>query len=154
MGRVDSSSGPEMKNAPFGLVTGASGTLAHAHFPSTSELQPAGDQPKSARLERIWNLANSTGRLARFVVFGSFVTDAPDPRDVDVILLMDDTFDSTTATGETAILFDHAAADAHFGASIFWMRRLSTFGSEDAMIGQWQIKRDGGLRGIVEITGA
>jgi response regulator of citrate/malate metabolism len=35
------------------------------------------------RLERIYNLARSTGRLARFVVFGSFVTAKPDPNDVE-----------------------------------------------------------------------
>lgn len=35
------------------------------------------------RLERIYKLAFSTGRVARFVVFGSFVTAKPNPGDVD-----------------------------------------------------------------------
>lgn len=107
----------------------------------------------AARLERIWALAKATGHLARFVVFGSFVTETPHPRDVDLVLVMDDAFDVSALTGDMRIVFDHSAADAYFGASIFWMRRLSTFGGEDAMIGQWQLKRDGGMRGIVEITG-
>jgi hypothetical protein len=45
------------------------------------------------RLERVYRLALDTGHLARFVVFGSFVTDKPEPNDVDVFLVMEDTFD-------------------------------------------------------------
>lgn len=45
------------------------------------------------RLERTYQVAAATGRLARFVVFGSFVTAKPEPNDVDVFLLMADTFD-------------------------------------------------------------
>jgi len=62
------------------------------------------------RLERIYDMARSTGRVARFVVFGSFVTDKPEPNDVDVFLLMDDAFDASELTGETRLLFDHSAA--------------------------------------------
>ena len=72
------------------------------------------------RLERIYRLAFATGQLSRFVVFGSFVTDKPEPNDVDVFIVVQDTFDAGELRGETALLFDHAAADAHFGASVFW----------------------------------
>lgn len=51
---------------------------------------------------------------------------------------------------EVALLLDHAAADAHFGASVFWLRRPAAFGGEQATIKSWQTKRDGGQRGIVE----
>jgi hypothetical protein len=85
------------------------------------------------------------------VVFGSFVTAKPEPNDVDVFLLMADTFDADTLTGEARLLFDHASAQAHFGASVFWLRRLAALGGEEVAMGHWQIKRDGSLRGIVEI---
>ena len=49
------------------------------------------------RLERILRLASTTGHVARFVVFGSFVTDKPEPNDVDVFLIMDDGFNSSAA---------------------------------------------------------
>ena len=52
---------------------------------------------------------------------------------------------------EARLLFDHAAAQAHFGASVFWLRRLAALGGEDAAIDGWQTKRDGTRRGIVEI---
>jgi hypothetical protein len=103
------------------------------------------------RLERIYRVAIGTGQLSRFVVFGSFVTAKREPADVDVFLLMEDAFDLGQQTGETRILFDHAAAQAHFGASVFWLRRLAALGSEEQAIADWQIKRDGTLRGIVEI---
>ena len=103
------------------------------------------------RLERVYRLARETGHLARFVVFGSFVTDKPEPNDVDVMLVMQDTFDGAELEGEAALLFDHAAADARFGASVFWLRRLAAMGGEQATIEYWQAKRGGGRRGIVEI---
>lgn len=103
------------------------------------------------RLERIHRLASATEHLARFVVFGSFVTAKPEPNDLDVFLLMADTFDAGQLVGEPRLLFDHAAAQAHFGASVFWLRRLAALGGEQETIAHWQLKRDGGKRGVVEI---
>ena len=71
---------------------------------------------------------------------------------MDVFLLMEDTFDMGRLTGEDRILFDHAAAQAHFGASVFWLRRLAALGGEEQVIAGWQIKRDGTRRGIIEIV--
>jgi hypothetical protein len=104
------------------------------------------------RLERVYRLAKATGHLARFVVFGSFVTDALEPHDVDVFLVMDDAFDAGALSGEAGLVFDHSTANARFGASVFWVRRSAAFGGEQAAIEYWQVKRDGGRRGIVEIT--
>lgn len=104
------------------------------------------------RLERIYHVSIGTGQLARFVVFGSFVSTKREPADVDVFLLMEDTFDMGLLTGETRILFDHAAAQAHFGASVFWLRRVAALGGEEQTIAGWQIKRDGTRRGIIEIV--
>jgi len=71
------------------------------------------------RLERVYRLAQATGHLSRFVVFGSFVTDKPEPHDVDVFLVMDDAFDAGTLPGETALAFDHAA-----GRRALWCQRV------------------------------
>jgi len=104
------------------------------------------------RLERIYRVSVGTGQVARFVVFGSFVSSKRDPADVDVFLLMENTFDMGQLTGEPRVLFDHAAAQAHFGASVFWLRRLAALGGEEEAISEWQIKRDGTRRGIIEIV--
>jgi hypothetical protein len=71
---------------------------------------------------------------------------------VDIVLLMEDTFDLATITGEAALIFQHAEAEARFGASVFWTRRAGAIGGEQAMIEYWQVRREGGQRGIVEIT--
>jgi predicted nucleotidyltransferase len=104
------------------------------------------------RLERIHTIAVATCQVARFVVFGSFVTAKRDPADVDIFLLMENTFDMGQVIGEGRLLFDHASAQAHFGASVFWLRRLAALGGEEQAIAGWQIKRDGTRRGIVEIV--
>ena len=104
------------------------------------------------RLSRIFELVHSTGKMARFVVFGSFVTAEVNPNDVDIVILMEDSFDLTSVQGDAAIVFEHLEADARFGASVFWTRRSGALGGEQAMIEYWQIRRDGGKRGIVEIV--
>ncbi len=103
------------------------------------------------RLARVYQIARATGQVARFLVFGSFITAKPEPNDVDIFLLMDDTFDASVLTGDSRLLFDHLAAQAYFGASVFWLRRLAALDGEQTMVEYWQVKRGGGQRGIVEI---
>ncbi|MHB1423356.1 MAG: DUF6932 family protein [Gemmataceae bacterium] len=104
-------------------------------------------------MKRIYQLATSTGHLARFVIFGSFITAKAEPNDVDIVLIMEDAFELTSVAGEAALVFQHLAADAHFGASVFWTKRSGTLGGEQAMIEYWQARREGGQRGIIEIVG-
>jgi len=103
------------------------------------------------RLDRVYRLAEATNHLARFVVFGSFVTSTLEPQDVDVFLVMEDTFDASQLAGDASPLFDHAAAQAHFGTSVFWVRHRAAWPDEQAAVEFWQVKRGGGRRGIVEI---
>lgn len=44
-------------------------------------------QHASALLQRIHAQVAATGKLERFVVFGSYVTSKPEPRDVDLVLV-------------------------------------------------------------------
>lgn len=103
------------------------------------------------RLEHIYTLASQTSHLARFIIFGSFVTAKPDPGDVDIFLLMEDSFDASQLSDEAALVFDHIAAQNYEGASIFWIRRLADLKGEKATVEYWQVKRDGTKRGIVEV---
>jgi hypothetical protein len=100
----------------------------------------------------VHRVAQASGHVARFVIFGSFVTNKADPNDVDIFLLMADTFDAARLTGDPSLLFDHAAAQAHFGTSVFWLRRLAAWPDEQTAIEFWQVKRGGGRRGIVEVV--
>ena len=103
------------------------------------------------RLERIYTLAFSTGQVASFAVFGSFVTAKPDPGDADIFLIMKDTFNAHQVRGEAAIIFDHLAVQNVEGVSVFWIRRLAAIGGEHEALAHWQTKRDNTRRGIVEV---
>ena len=61
-------------------------------------------------------------------------------------------FDVATVAGETRHLFDHMAAHNLLGASVFWIPRAACLGGEEAAVLDWQIKRDGARRGLVEVT--
>jgi len=104
------------------------------------------------RLRTIFALAQATGFLERFVIFGSFVTTKLEPGDVDVILVMRSGFQSSQAPEETRFLFDHEQADARLGASVFWIRPdLLILESVEEFLDYWQTRRDGQRRGIIEV---
>ena len=66
------------------------------------------------RLLYLYTLADVTGFLERFVVFGSFVTTKPEPGDLDIILVMRTGFQSSQAPLESRPLFDHEQADQRY----------------------------------------
>jgi hypothetical protein len=105
-----------------------------------------------AKLRHLHELAARTGALARFLVFGSFVSAAAEPRDVDVVLVMAAGFRLEDAPRESRTLFSHADAEARFGASVFWVRE-GMLHSElmRAFLETWQTKRDRSKRGILEV---
>ncbi|MFL6207725.1 MAG: DUF6932 family protein [Pyrinomonadaceae bacterium] len=75
--------------------------------------------------------------MARFVIFGSFVTAKPDPNDVDIFLLMDDSFVPQQVSGEAEIIFSHLATQEYEGASVFWLKKSGGH--------RWRTKGDSGL---------
>jgi hypothetical protein len=105
----------------------------------------------TARLERIYELERSTGCLQRFVIFGSYVTAEPNPRDVDVFLVMQGSFQPRDAQPEAQNLFRHGTVQSEFGASIFWVNAGTSFADTEDLIIGWQTRRDLQLRGIVEV---
>ena len=111
-----------------------------------------GRQRVARRLEQVYALALASGHLARFIIFGSFVTAKNAPNDVDIFLLMEDDFDVSRLPRHVRIVFDHAAAQNLLGASVFWIRRVAALGGEQATVEYWQVTRSGGRRGIVEVV--
>lgn len=95
----------------------------------------------SRRLVGIFDLASSTRHLSRFIIFGSFVTAKPSPNDVDIL---------GDRRCQCCLSPIHGAELV--GASIFWLRRFAAIGGEQTAIEDWQFKRDGTRRGIVEVT--
>lgn len=118
-----------------------------AHFGQ----RPAKRRVLAQRLERLYRLVKETNHLRRFIVFGSFVSNKSEPGDIDIFILMQDSFDAGQLTGEARLAFDHFTAQNYEGASVFWLRLLAVLDSEEETIAYWQIKRDGTFRGIVEV---
>ena len=112
-----------------------------------------GARSRSTRhLLHIYEVAQRTGQLQRFIIFGSYVTAKEHPNDVDVVLVMRDTFRLEHCPTEARGLFEHAIAQARHGASIFWIRPSSLIHSSvENFVTYWQSKRDGSKRGIVEV---
>jgi hypothetical protein len=138
----------ETGDLPLG-VHAATLTEVQALFGSQEERREA----VTRDLTHIHALALRTGCLSRFILFGSYITTKPYPNDVDIILVMTDDFQLAHCPPEAIALFDHAVAQARYGASIFWVRPSLVIGeSVDEFIAHWQIKRDGSHRGIVEIV--
>lgn len=107
----------------------------------------------SARLTRIYELVRETGKLLRFVIFGSYVTDKLAPNDVDIILVMSDDLTEADYDPEVLPIFDHLRIQRQLGASVFAIRPGFIIGvTIDEFVAQWSIKRDKSHRGIVEIV--
>ncbi|MEW6207316.1 MAG: hypothetical protein AB1631_03050 [Acidobacteriota bacterium] len=105
------------------------------------------------RLTRIYELAQRTGKLERFIIFGSYVTAKPEPNDVDILLVMSDDFLYSECDEETALLFDNQRAQRELGASVFFIRTTTVLlETVDEFIAYWQTKRDKSLRGIIEVV--
>ena len=68
------------------------------------------------------SLARAPGKLQRIFIWGSFVTDKPFPRDLDISLLMQEGFDQDFAalSPSQRYVFEHEPARLRFEADIFW----------------------------------
>ena len=104
------------------------------------------------RLQRVIALAQETGKLEQVFIWGSYVTDKPDPGDIDLFLIMSPDFELNDYTGEMRLVFDSEAAERELGTTVFWI--TSSAGSQTTVaffLEQFQSRRDGGRRGIVEV---
>lgn len=106
----------------------------------------------TARLTRIYELAQRTGKLERFIIFGSYVTAKPGPNDVDIILVMRDDFQEQDYSEDVLPVFNHLRAQRELGASVFWTRPGAVLlETVDNFLAHWQVKRDLTRHGIVEV---
>jgi hypothetical protein len=76
-----------------------------------------------------------------------------EPNDVDVILVMAAGFRVEHSPAESRMLFSHARAQSQHGATVFWLREgMVPEAVMREFLSVWQTKRDGTLRGILEIA--
>ena len=103
-------------------------------------------------LENLIELAKSTGKLERVIVWGSFISNKDFPQDIDLLLIMRGDFNLDANPPDVKRVFDYVQGRIAFNADIFWTK--SSIGEE--AIGLWietyQMTRDFESRGIVEVT--
>lgn len=96
-------------------------------------------------------LTAKTGKLLRVFVWGSFVTTKPAPRDVDLLLIMDEDFEVDRIPPAAQEVFDCTRAKLRFESDVFWAR--ASIGEEvlQTWLETYQISRTLQKRGIVEL---
>ena len=103
------------------------------------------------RLQALVELAAKTGKLRRVVVWDSFVTTKPAPKDLDILLIMDEGFEVERVDLPSREVFDSTRAKLRFESDVFWAR--VSIGEEVLQIWleTYQTSRTFRKRGIVEL---
>ena len=105
----------------------------------------------AGRFQALVELAAAGGKLRRVFVWGSFVTSKPAPRDIDILLIMDEDFEAGQMPASAQSVFDSVRARLLFESDVFWAR--ASIGDEmlDLWLDTYQISRSFRKRGIVEL---
>jgi predicted nucleotidyltransferase len=99
-------------------------------------------------LREVIALSKSTGKLQAVYLSGSFVTAKETPADVDLFLVMSSDFTSHQVEGRARLLFDRSRAAMVWGICVYWITART---DRTPFLEVWQLRRDGGRRGIVEV---
>jgi predicted nucleotidyltransferase len=105
----------------------------------------------AGRLEALLDFAARSGHLRRVFIWGSFVTAKPAPKDLDLLLVMDEEFEVKRIELPAQAIFDSVRAKLLFESDVFWAR--SSIGEEvlQLWLETYQTSRNFGKRGIVEL---
>jgi hypothetical protein len=87
------------------------------------------------------NLAASNGKLRRIFVWGSFVTAKPAPKDLDILLLMDEDFEVDGLAAPAQAVFDSVRAKLLFESDVFWARASIGIELLDVWLDTYQTSR-------------
>jgi predicted nucleotidyltransferase len=99
----------------------------------------------------VLKLAATNGKLRRVFIWGSYVTAKPSPKDLDLLLIMDEDFEVDGIAGPARAVFDSVRAKLLFESDVFWAR--ASIGQEmlDLWLDTYQTSRSFRKRGIVEL---
>ena len=110
-------------------------------------------QVLAERLETLLRVARATGKLQRAFLWGSFISNVPFPRDLDVFLLMQAGFDRELPhlPSSQREVFDHERARLRFEADVFWATEAIGIEELTTWLSVYQLSRELMPRGIVEV---
>src|ERR1035437_8531239 len=130
---------------------------AGVHLAGWEEFQSrfGGSSPRRLWLAgRFWGLLELNGQdeeLRRVFIGGSFFTAKPPPKDLDILLIMDEDFEVEGIPPPAQAVFDSVRAKLLFESDVFWAR--ASIGQEvlDLWLDTYQTSRSFRKRGIVEL---
>lgn len=133
-------------NLPEGIFTAKEGEFLNRFGTGSARRKWLGE-----RLQELFALAKSTGKLERVFVWGSFVSAKESPNDVDLLLIMSDAFQLENVSEACSVLFDYIGAKVKFHTDVFWSK--SSIGEEilQLWLETYQTTKDFKRRGIVEV---
>jgi predicted nucleotidyltransferase len=67
------------------------------------------------------SLLRATGQVKRAFVFGSFVSEKPNPNDVDFFVAMAEGFTTSHLKGKIAEVFQNEVCRIRYGVDLFWV---------------------------------
>jgi hypothetical protein len=105
----------------------------------------------SGRLRALLALAATNGKLRRVFIWGSFVTAKAAPRDLDILLIMDEDFEVDGIAAPAQAVFDSVRAKLLFESDVFWARASIGHETLALWLDTYQISRSFRKRGIVEL---
>ena len=128
------------------------------HLAGWQEFQSrfAGSSPRrvwlSGRLRALLELAATSGKLRRVFIWGSYVTAKPSPKDLDILLIMDEDFEVDGIAIPAQAVFDSVRAKLLFDSDVFWARASIGHEMLDVWLDTYQTSRSFRNRGIVELV--
>ena len=105
----------------------------------------------SGRLKALLELAAVNEQLRRIFIWGSFVTAKPYPKDLDILLIMDEDFEVDRIAAPAQAVFDSVRAKLLFESDVFWARASIGHEMLDLWLGTYQTSRSFRKRSIVEL---
>ena len=96
-------------------------------------------------------LAATNGKLRRVFIWGSFVTAKAAPRDLDILLIMDEDFEVDGVAAPAQAVFDSVRSKLLFESDVFWARASIGHETLALWLDTYQISRSFRKRGIVEL---
>ena len=104
------------------------------------------------QLNSLLALAQKSNKLKRFFVWGSFASQKPFPKDLDVLLVFSADFADDDLSEEIISMLDHEQARMRYQADVFWVRESMAPEALELLLDTYQKDRQHRDRGIVEIV--
>ncbi len=133
-------------NLPEGIYRASEKEFLNHFCVNTARRKWLGD-----RLRELFSTLREIGSFEKLFIWGSFVSNKEYPNDVDVLVIMSESFELENIPDDLKTIFNYVEARVRFNMDIFW----SKYSIGEEMINLWldtyQMTKDFKRRGIVEV---